>query len=297
MSKRKRAHVEPTTTAPLLATHPLPAPLLAAWRSELASADSQDERAHWWAQPHWIELPSTVSGSHEHGLIGATLRHVLTQFGTDDKLQLTEAVGCEFWTQRRAIDSSLHLHWDVDEELGRLQHELACPLASVILYLGDIGGPTLILDQAPDQAQPAQPQPGRAQSGGWLLWPHPGQIAAFRGNLLHAVLGLPPQAPEQTNQGCRMTVIFNYWGKRPVDLPPLPAVLIPPLPQIETDQEVELPVHRTKTWSALEVARWPIKTLLLGQFDRSEQVELRLPEVVYRGYHMEAFDAASDQNE
>ena len=32
----------------------LPEHLLADWRAELADADSQDARAHWWREAHWL---------------------------------------------------------------------------------------------------------------------------------------------------------------------------------------------------------------------------------------------------
>ena len=54
------------------------------------------------------------------------------------------------------------------------------PLLSSVLYLSNTGGPTLVLDQTPQQQVLVQ--------RGWLAHPAPGALLAVPGNLLHGVL-------------------------------------------------------------------------------------------------------------
>ena len=51
---------------------------------------------------------------------------------------------------------------------------------SSVLYLGDSGGPTLVIDQSSACRG--------LGSTGWAVHPVSGRLAAFRGNLLHGVL-------------------------------------------------------------------------------------------------------------
>ena len=53
-------------------------------------------------------------------------------------------------------------------------------VCSSILYLGNAGGPTLILNQTPEDSGLA--------ADGWLAAPAAGRLAVFAGNLLHGVV-------------------------------------------------------------------------------------------------------------
>lgn len=96
---------------------------------------------------------------------------------------------------------------------GRAAFKLLHPRASSVLYLSGAGGPTLVLAQTP-QGSCGPPQEGAPGCGGpaqrhsstqlwapvadaaarhlapcgWLLRPHPGRFALWRGNLAHCVL-------------------------------------------------------------------------------------------------------------
>jgi hypothetical protein len=142
-----------------------------------------------------------------------------------------DSAGFEFWTQRRALGSSLQGHWDCDQELGRFEGKTACPILSVIVYASSAGGPTLVLDQRPDDAW------GETVRGG-LVWPHAGAVAVFPGNLLNSVCGLPGEPTRFSGAagsgagqvaGVRETVLLNLWAACPLDLPHLPTELTPRL--------------------------------------------------------------------
>ena len=89
-------------------------------------------------------------------------------------------VGVEFWTQLRPVDAPLQLHWDVDEERGQMKGDTVCPWCSVVCYLTSTGGPTLVLEQRP---QDAWDRCVRHQ----LVWPRSGSILCFAGDLLCAM--------------------------------------------------------------------------------------------------------------
>ena len=148
----------------------LPPPLLHAWQSELTGT-GVDARAHWWAMPHWVPRRN-LTAAPRHKLLADTVRHIAGEldacFG-----------GVEMWVQRRAASAAMHLHWDMDEErvrcaqkasppaqhpphhppmppyslplptVSRLRRQLRTPVVSIVVYLGDAGGPTLVLAQVP----------------------------------------------------------------------------------------------------------------------------------------------------
>ena len=230
------------------------------------------------------------------------------------------ATGVEFWAQRRSLAAPMHLHWDCDEKLGGMTGLLVCPLLSVILYVGDEGGPTLMIARSPADENPSstlQP-PERC----WLVWPHAGQIVSFAGSMLHAVLrqdgatATPlapwPPAPTGEEQPARMrtTVLFNFWARRPMDLPMLPRSLAPRLvaaqPAVQPKQPEQTLVSAAEAdaearpavepgrvrgiqWADEASRKWPAAELLLGMFDRAERWTAQLPPIVYRQAQIEAF--------
>ena len=54
--------------------------------------------------------------------------------------------------------AQMHLHWDMDEERVRLRHQLRTPSVTVVIYLTDAGGPTLVL-LPPPPIRPRAPEP------------------------------------------------------------------------------------------------------------------------------------------
>lgn len=226
------------------------------------------------------------------------------------------ATGVEFWAQHRSLDAPMHLHWDCDEKLGRMTGLLVCPLLSLIVYVGDEGGPTLLIARSPADEGPSASTPAERC---WLVWPHAGQIASFAGSMLHGVLRqegatpaspapAPPPAPirgELAPAPMRTTVLLNFWARRPMDLPMLPRSVAPRLAAARPERPEQTPRSAAEARPVIEPGRvrgsgwaeeasrmWPSVELPLGMFDRAERWALPLPPVVYRQAQIEAF--ASD---
>ena len=177
------------------------------------------------------------------------------------------ATGVEFWAQHRSLAAPMHLHWDCDEKLGRLTGLLVCPLLSVIVYVGDEGGPTLLIARSPADEAPSSiaPQPPERC---WLVWPHAGQIASFAGSMLHGVLrqkGATPASPAPGPQApigeelapapMRTTVLLNFWVRRPMDLPMLPRSVAPRLATARPERPEQTLGSATEARPALEPGR------------------------------------------
>ena len=149
-------------------------------------------------------------------------------------------VGCEWWVQRRGTSDGMNFHFDTDMCRQDRTAAIRCPWMSSVFYLGDAGGPTVILDQTPGTS-----------SGWWfglglgtdsvalvpeevdeldLVYPRANQYAVFRGNQLHGVLAPAvqvgtqpsaptpspspspsPEAPGADGDAGRLTLLVNYW--------------------------------------------------------------------------------------
>lgn len=258
---------------------PLPTTLLAAWQAELEGS-GVDARAHWWTLPHWLPHSLLTAVDAPHPLLAETVGHIMgTGFGS-------EFCGVEMWIQRRGADSAMHLHWDMDEERVRLEPgQLRTPAMSVVVYLSDAGGPTLVLRQ-----QPRAPREGPRRC--WCIWPHAGMVCRFPGDYLHGVLGDPDV---QDAGSSRHTLILNFWRRRPRGLPRLPAVLMPredpdrpPQPAASTRPPPTGPL-RVRQWRLGESEAWPCRQLLIGTYDETQSLTLRLPPSQYSGKQLEAF--------
>tara|TARA_B110001452_G_scaffold162334_1_gene135119 strand:+ start:1497 stop:2450 length:954 start_codon:yes stop_codon:yes gene_type:complete len=265
-----------TDASPQLLT-PLPATMLAAWQAELEGT-GVDARAHWWALPHWLPHSLLVAADTPHALLAETVKHIM---GTS----LGDFGGVEMWIQRRGANSAMHLHWDMDEERVRLQHQLRTPAVSVVVYLSDEGGPTLVLRQ---QLRAPREGPRRC----WCVWPHAGMVCKFSGDYMHGVLGDPDG---QDSGSSRHTLLLNFWRRRPRGLSRLPAVLMPredpdraPQPAATTRPPPTGPL-RIRQWRLGESEAWPCRQLLLGTYDETQSLTLRLPPSRYSGKQLEAF--------
>ena len=220
----------------------LPPPLIAAWREELAIGGSS---AQPWKRYHWLPLERGAP-SESDGLVAKTLACVLERLAASlphtFEAGLAPVVGVEFWTQLRPHDANLQLHWDVDEERGRRQTEAVCPWCSVVCYLTSAGGPTLVIDQRPDDEW------GRRVRH-QLVWPVAGSILCFPGDRLHGVVGLAtpdtklpfahvvpstwyrahssrPPLDADTPESVRLTLVYNFWTQPLFELPPLPRTVV-----------------------------------------------------------------------
>ena len=134
-------------------------------------------------------------------------------------------------------------------------------------------------------------------------------MCRFPGNFLHGVLGgeggeggsssISTEAPQ------RHTLILNLWRRRPQGLPQLPAVLMPrattptpPLPAATRPAIDDARTHgaapRVRAWRLAESRAWPEQRLLLGTYEETQSVALRLPPRAYGGVQLESFLAVLD---
>ena len=218
----------------------LPPSLIAAWREELAVGGSS---ARPWKRYHWLPL-RRGEPADSAGLVAQTLACVRKRLAASlphtFERGLASIVGVEFWTQLRPDNAPLQLHWDVDEERGRRRTEAVCPWCSVVCYLTSAGGPTIVIDQRPDDAW------GRHVRHE-LVWPVAGSILCFPGDRLHGVVGAAASDPQLpfahvvpstwyrahslrqrvgTPEDVRLTLVFNFWNRPLFELPPLPRTVV-----------------------------------------------------------------------
>lgn len=103
-------------------------------------------------------------------------------------------VGAEWWLRAATTDAGFPFHFDRDEGI---RSTVVSPDLASILYLSDVGGPTVIVDAAP--ARVAAPRTAIA------VHPRQGRFGMFPGALLHGVLpGRPGRWP-------RVTMLVNWW--------------------------------------------------------------------------------------
>lgn len=94
--------------------------------------------------------------------------------------QAAYAKRAEWWAHCRPHGTGHQLHFDSDDE-GRAG--VRNPMVSCALYLtSDIGGPTLVTDQAIGSSRLAQ--------RGWATLPHTNRLLMFNGKYLHGVVRL-----------------------------------------------------------------------------------------------------------
>ena len=156
--------------------------------------------------------------------------------------------GAEWWVQIRpspettgrysmhAPDvggSSVHLHWDKDEELRILcgGSTYVHPHWSTVTYLSSVGAPTLV----------AEGRRVNNLTGEWIVpeedtddennnvilsWPSQGKHLCFDGRLLHGAPG--DLAAEQGTAECRRyTFLVNIWlNHRPLQVEPFPSCML-----------------------------------------------------------------------
>eukprot|EP00038_Savillea_parva_P027211 m.58182 g.58182 ORF g.58182 m.58182 type:complete len:630 (-) comp7811_c0_seq2:101-1990(-) len=100
---------------------------------------------------------------------------------------IRQAKSVEWWAHKRCTEDSWvsgahQLHFDTDEATFGTTSDapLRHPLVSSVLFLSDVGGPTLVTNKVPGQP--------RLGTRGALAWPTCGRLLTFDGNALHGVL-------------------------------------------------------------------------------------------------------------
>lgn len=130
--------------------------------------------------------------------------------------------GAEWWLGRLPYGQSLALHFDRDMTLEKRTGQTAHPLWSSILYLNRFpSSPTVILDQVLGHDGKSLEPP--VATSGKAVPPVPNQYVVYPGNLYHGVLAdkaaPAPAGGEGKARGLRLTLLINYWDRRP--LPPV----------------------------------------------------------------------------
>jgi len=121
-------------------------------------------------------------------------------------------VGMEWWLGRLEFGESLPFHTDRDRSLRKATGQIVHPLWSSILYLNRFpSSPTVVLDQilSPDGNSWIPPEATAARTMDVV----PNQYVVFRGDLRHGVVH---RAGERRQRGLRLTLLVNYWDRRPM---------------------------------------------------------------------------------
>jgi hypothetical protein len=109
-----------------------------------------------------------------------------------------QCVGAEYWMRAQPADTGFPFHFDRDEAIRAW---VSSPRLASILYLSNVGGPTLILDALPTNT--VRPTRGVA------VLPRRGRYVIFPGTLLHGV-----QAGD-SSRWPRVAFFVNWWDQKP----------------------------------------------------------------------------------
>jgi hypothetical protein len=140
-----------------------------------------------------------------------------------EQLRPRGVVGVEWWLSRMWTgDVQVDFHRDRDEALARRTGRERRPARSSVLFLNRVGGGALVVTgQRPDRRNPAlAPLP----LDGDLVAPRPNRFVWFDGRLTHGVLDAENQIPGRGRRGAgelRLTLVMNWWRRRPVTVPSL----------------------------------------------------------------------------
>ena len=120
--------------------------------------------------------------------------------------------GAEWWIGRsHTTRIPLEFHFDQDVKGRRRRHPR---LSSVFFFNPVRGGQLAVTDQIPG---------GGAATRLETIAPRRNRYAVFPGNLLHGVLDARGRSPGRRLPGpagrLRVTLVVNYWERRPTDVP------------------------------------------------------------------------------
>jgi hypothetical protein len=134
---------------------------------------------------------------------------------------LPDIIGVEWWLSRmRTTDVRVDFHQDRDEKLALERGKLVHPRVSSVLFLNAVrGGLLAVTSEAPNEDNPSF-APDLHDFA--LVRPVPNRFVFFEGSLTHGVLdannAIPHGKPTAKGQ-MRKTLIFNWWHRRPLDVP------------------------------------------------------------------------------
>ena len=128
--------------------------------------------------------------------------------------------GGEWWVQRRHTSENIGFHIDKDEGIASEEQWMKMPVLSTVTYLTDVGGPTLVLEQASNRG--GNRQEPELPVRGVLVYPKRNRHMLFPGNMQHGVVGefalRQPQQDGGVGGGSseRITFLVNWWDKKPM---------------------------------------------------------------------------------
>lgn len=134
---------------------------------------------------------------------------------------LSKVRGVEWWLSRMyATDVRVDFHRDRDERLALAGGPERHPRYSSVLFLNRVrGGALAVTDASPNEDNPSlAPDTDDLD----LVAPRPNRFVHFPGKLTHGVLDANNAIPDRKLSGparLRLTVIFNWWDRRPFELP------------------------------------------------------------------------------
>ncbi len=130
-------------------------------------------------------------------------------------------VGVEWWLSRmRTTDVRVDFHRDRDEKLALRTGKRVHPRWSSVLFLNQCQGGLLAVTDAPPNEENESQAPDVHDFD--LAAPKPNRFVVFDGRLTHGVLDARNQIPSRRLPGrppLRLAVIFNWWHRRPTDVP------------------------------------------------------------------------------
>jgi hypothetical protein len=170
-------------------------------------------------------LPPALFGTLQRGICGhpdiATLYEHSFWFPLDARPRLcvehaiasllrllpttAEIRGAEWWVPARPSTQGMEWHCDCDRIVYARHKRYVRPQLSSVLYLGDAGGPTLIVD---DVARDATARRPRTDLGAVGYLPVPNRYGIFPGDRFHAVAS-------RDDDRLRVTVAINWWTEKP----------------------------------------------------------------------------------
>lgn len=118
--------------------------------------------------------------------------------------------GVEWWIQDRYVADSKEYHldtaitWCSENGWTVLEKCPFYPTIASIVYIDDIGGPTVVFNQTMTSSGIYPYLPEEI----WLSYPHKNKMMLFNGNLLHGVLN---SISETNGDKRRRTLLINYW--------------------------------------------------------------------------------------
>lgn len=107
--------------------------------------------------------------------------------------------GIEWWCKNQSASLGAHFHYDMAVADGNLYR----PAYSSVLYLADVGGPTVVLDQAADIHSPQWPE---VPQEGYLAMPSINRWMVFPGELRHGMI------PVDEDVRPRFVILYNFWS-------------------------------------------------------------------------------------